>query len=126
WGDVYVSWNHDMYTVEGPDGSEYSEAYSAAELSEILDEYDEGEAGIERLGQGRFIVPDTLRIDECAERLGIELPEGPYETIAGFLMDRLGRIPVRRDAVMHDGWTLRVRSMKRRRVLQVLIEPPRS
>lgn len=39
WDDVYVSWDHDMYTVEGPDGSEYSEAYSAAELSEILDEY---------------------------------------------------------------------------------------
>ncbi|MFJ8046050.1 hypothetical protein ACIRBX_36610 [Kitasatospora sp. NPDC096147] len=39
WDDVYVSWEHDMYTVEAPDAAESSEAYSAAELSEILDEY---------------------------------------------------------------------------------------
>jgi CBS domain containing-hemolysin-like protein len=93
-------------------------------VGEIRDEYDVSELGIERLAGGRFLVPGNLRIDEASSRLDVELPEGEYETIAGFLMDRLGRIPKRRDVVEHNGWRLRVRSMYRRRVVQVLIEPP--
>ena len=68
-------------------------------------------------------MPGTLRVDEAADHLGVELPEGDYETVAGFLIDRLGRIPTRRDTVEHDGWRLRVRNMHRRRVVQILIEP---
>jgi CBS domain containing-hemolysin-like protein len=92
-------------------------------VGEIRDEYDVAELDIQRLAGNRFVVPGALRIDEAAERIGVELPEGPYETVAGFLMDRLGRIPKRRDAVTHNGWRLRVQSMQRRRVVQVLIEP---
>jgi CBS domain containing-hemolysin-like protein len=92
-------------------------------VGEIRDEYDVSELGVERLAGGRFLVPGSLRIDEAASRLDVELPEGEYETIAGFMMDRLGRIPKRRDLVAHDGWKLRVQSMYRRRVVQVLIEP---
>jgi CBS domain containing-hemolysin-like protein len=92
-------------------------------VGEIRDEHDIGEMGVEELGPRRWLVPGGLRIDEAAAGLGVELPEGEYETIAGFLMDRLGRIPKRRDSVEHDGWRLRVRSMHRRRVVQVLIEP---
>lgn len=92
-------------------------------VGEIRDEYDVSELGVERLGGGRFLVPGSLRIDEAASRLDVDLPEGEYETVAGFLMDRLGRIPKRRDVVHHDGWRLRVRTMYRRRVVQVLIEP---
>jgi len=91
-------------------------------VGEILDEHDVLEAGIERLGDNRFLVPGTLRIDEAESRLGVKLPDGPYETVAGFLMDRLGRVPNRLDSVTHDGTTIRVRSMHRRRVVQVLIE----
>jgi CBS domain containing-hemolysin-like protein len=92
-------------------------------VGEIRDEYDVRELGVERLGGRRFLVPGSLRIDEAATRLGVELPEGDYETVAGFLMDQLGRIPTRRDAVEHNGWQLRVRDMHRRRVVRVLIEP---
>jgi CBS domain containing-hemolysin-like protein len=92
-------------------------------VGEILDEYDEDEAGIQRLGGNRYVVPGTLRIDEAKDRLNVALPEGEYETVAGFVMDELGRIPHRRDLVQHEGWQIRVLSMRRRRVLQVLIEP---
>jgi CBS domain containing-hemolysin-like protein len=91
-------------------------------VGEIRDEFDVRELGIEQLADERYLVPGTLRIDEAAGHLGVDLPEGDYETVAGFLMDRLGRIPKRRDAVEHDGWRLRVRSMQRRRVVQVVIE----
>jgi CBS domain containing-hemolysin-like protein len=92
-------------------------------VGEIRDEYDVSELGIEQLTEDRFLVPGTLRIHEAADHLGVTLPEGDYETVAGFLMDRLGRVPKRRDDVVCDGWRLRVRTMHRRRVVQVLIEP---
>jgi CBS domain containing-hemolysin-like protein len=92
-------------------------------VGEIRDEHDVGELGVEQLGPKRWLVPGGLRIDEAAAGLGVELPEGEYETIAGFLMDQLGRIPKRRDSVVYDGWRLLVRTMRRRRVVQVLIEP---
>lgn len=91
-------------------------------VGDILDEFDEAETGIEELGGGRFLVPGALRLDEAEGPIGLRLPEGEYETVAGFLMDRLGRIPKRRDEVMHDGWSLRVVSMYRRRVERVLIQ----
>jgi CBS domain containing-hemolysin-like protein len=96
-------------------------------VGEIRDETDVAELGIERVGQGRFVVPGSLHVADVADHLGLVLPEGEYETIAGFLMDRLGRIPKRRDVVEHNGWKLRVRQMHRRRVVQVIVEePPRT
>jgi CBS domain containing-hemolysin-like protein len=92
-------------------------------VGEIRDEYDVAELGIQRLGDNRWLVPGTLRIDEVADRLGVELPEGDYETVAGFLMDKLGHVPKRRDFVDFDGWRFSVRAMQRRRVVQVLVEP---
>jgi CBS domain containing-hemolysin-like protein len=91
-------------------------------VGEIRDEYDVGELGVERLADKRYLVPGNLRIDEASNYLGVELPEGDYDTVSGFMMDRLGRIPKRRDVVEHNGWRLRVRNMYRRRVVQVLIE----
>jgi CBS domain containing-hemolysin-like protein len=93
-------------------------------VGDIRDEYDPAETDIARFGEGRFVVPGTMHVAELSERLGLELPEGEYETIAGFLMDRLGRIPNRRDTVEHNGWKIRVLAMHRRRVVQVLVEQP--
>lgn len=80
--------------------------------------------GIRPVGPSRWIVPGGTRLHELAEKLGLRLPEGDYETLAGFLMDRLQRIPRRRDVVELDGWRFRVRSMQRRRVVDVLVEGP--
>jgi CBS domain containing-hemolysin-like protein len=91
-------------------------------VGEIIDEFDVDEASIERLGEDRYLVPGNLRIDEIAERIEVDLPEGDYETVAGFIMSELGRIPKRLDRVTYNGWTITVRSMYRRRVVQVTLE----
>lgn len=70
------------------------------------------------------LVPGVLREDELAEQTGFRLPEGPYETLAGFVMARLGRIPVEGETVAYDGWEFTVTSVERRRVEQVRVEPP--
>jgi len=91
-------------------------------VGEIRDEYDAGELGIVHLDEGRICIPGTLRVDEAERFLDLELPEGDYETVAGYLMDRLGRIPKRGDTIKHADWTLRVTSMYRRRVEQIVLE----
>jgi CBS domain containing-hemolysin-like protein len=91
-------------------------------VGEIRDEHDAGELGVVHLDENRYCIPGVLRIDEADRLLGIELPEGEYETVAGFLMDRLGRIPRRKDVVRHKDWVLRVSSMHRRRVEQIIVE----
>ena len=93
-------------------------------VGEIRDEYDASELGVTKLDDRRHLIPGNLRLDEAEQVLGLELPEGEYETVAGFLMDELGRIPRRGDVVEHEGWRLQVRSMDRRRVVQVLIQRP--
>lgn len=91
-------------------------------VGEIQDEHDAGELGIVHLDDDRICIPGVLRIDEADRLLGVRLPQGEYETVAGFLMDRLGRIPRRKDVVRHGDWVLRVSSMHRRRVEQVIVE----
>jgi len=91
-------------------------------VGEIRDEHDEAQSVVERVEAGRFLAPGSLRVHEAADEIGLELPEGDYETIAGFLMDRLQRIPKRSDEVFYEGWRIQVTSTSRRRVEQVLIE----
>lgn len=93
-------------------------------VGEIRDEHDDAELGIERLGAGRYLAPGALRLHEVSERIGLRLPEGDYDTLAGFLMDRLKRIPKRHDTIEFKDWRFEVRSVQRRRVVQVLVEAP--
>jgi CBS domain containing-hemolysin-like protein len=89
-------------------------------VGEIRDEYDEGEAAVHRIGTADwYYVPGSARPDQLRSTVGIDLPEGEYETLGGFVMDRLGRIPRRGDHIEHDRWVLRVRRMDGRRVAEV-------
>jgi CBS domain containing-hemolysin-like protein len=90
-------------------------------VGEIRDEYDAGEGEIRRVGAGRFVVPGSMRPDQLARPIGLKLPEGDYETVGGFVMDRLDRVPRPGDRVEHDGWLLRVRRMDGMRVAEVEI-----
>jgi CBS domain containing-hemolysin-like protein len=89
-------------------------------VGEIRDEYDEGEAAIKRIGEADwFYVPGSARPDQLRSQIGINLPDGEYETVGGFVMDQLGRIPRPGDRMEYEGWVLRVRRMEGRRVAEV-------
>jgi CBS domain containing-hemolysin-like protein len=92
-------------------------------VGEITDEFDQRTRRTRRAG-GRFLAPGGLRGDELADEVGLHLPEGDYETVAGFLLAELGRIPDRGDEVHHDGWTIQVRRMDGHRVDLVALLPP--
>ena len=89
-------------------------------VGEIRDEYDEGEARGRRLGESEwFRVPGSMRPDELRQLTGLQLLDGEYETLGGFLMERLGRIPRRGDAISEDLWVMRVQGMDGRRVTEI-------
>ena len=59
-------------------------------------------------GVRSWLVDGVLREDELAEVTGFRLPDGPYETLAGFLMARLGHIPATGEAFVWSGWRFEV------------------
>ncbi len=73
-----------------------------------------------------YLLDGVLRSDELAEQTGFRLPEGPYETLAGFLMARLGHIPVNGELVVENGWEFTVVEVDRRRIEQVRVKPARE
>lgn len=96
-------------------------------VGEVDDEFDESAPQAVRLPDGGWEVSGLLRPDEVMAATGVRLPDhGPYETVAGLVMQRLGRVPAAGDSVALDQLTLTVTRMDRRRVATVVIEPART
>ncbi len=92
-------------------------------VGEVADEHDRTRAGVIR-GRDSITFPGILRPDELEERAGVTVPEeGPYETVAGFVMNELGRLPKVGDEVTIDGGTLRVERLDGRRVDRIRYTP---
>jgi putative hemolysin len=85
-------------------------------IGDIKDEYDEEAAETTRLGSGDIEVDGLLNLDDFADETMIELPDGPYETVGGFLAARLGKVPSTGDEVRLEAHTLTVAEMDGRRV----------
>jgi CBS domain containing-hemolysin-like protein len=77
-------------------------------------------------GPRTWLVDGVLREDELFEVTGFRLPEGPYETLAGFLMARLGHIPVAGESVVESAWDFTVIEVERRRVERVRVVAPET
>ena len=91
-------------------------------VGDIRDEYDVEEAETTRNPRGEIEVDGLLNLDDFEDETGVELPEGPYETVAGFLMARLGRIPAAGDRVELDGHAITVVVVDGRRVSRVRVQ----
>jgi putative hemolysin len=91
-------------------------------VGDIRDEYDVSEPETTRRG-GEVEVDGLLNLDDFEEETGLELPDGPYETVAGFLMNHLGRIPEVGDAVEYADHRLLVVDVDGRRVSRVRVQP---
>ncbi len=94
-------------------------------VGEVRDEHDRAEqARVRPLGRGIWLVSGLLRDDEVAEATGFDMPEGVYETLAGLVVARLGRIPDVGADVIVDGWTLTVMRRDRNRVAELRLARP--
>ena len=93
-------------------------------VGDIRDEHDESAARqtIEQ-PDGAYIVKGNLSIRDANKLLKFELPESDnYHTIAGFMMDRAGKLLKRGDSVEHNGVKLTVQSTVRNRIVETKIE----
>ena len=113
----------------GTDGLVTLEDLAEELVGEIADEYDIEPAAYEvtvplATTSPGMLVEGVVREDELAEATGFRLPEGPYETLAGFIMARLGHIPVEGETVEEHGWKFTVVEVQRRRIEQVRVTLP--
>jgi len=92
-------------------------------IGEVYDEYDATERAEHTGSQSAVLVPGSLSIEEFAERTGVVVDDGAFETIAGFVIDRLGRMPQPGDVVDTPNARLTVRGVIRRRIVQIEVEP---
>ncbi len=79
-------------------------------VGEIFDEYDSPaeETGIRRTKSGDYLVSGTVRLADLNEKARSKFPVGEYDTIAGFVMDRLGHIPEVGEILVYRRYQLRV------------------
>ena len=90
-------------------------------IGEIQDEYDFEASYPRQLRGGELEVDGLLNLDEFAEQTGLELPEGPYETVAGYLLAALGHLPDTGESAEVAGRRLTVTQLDGRRISRVLV-----
>ncbi|MFE0131963.1 hemolysin family protein [Streptomyces sp. NPDC059037] len=98
-------------------------------VGEVRDEHDPHEtpdiapAGTDDAGRTLYSADGSARTDQLA-RVGLRVPDGPYETLAGLVATELGRIPAEGDSVEVGGWLLDVVDARGRRAARVLLHAP--
>jgi CBS domain containing-hemolysin-like protein len=95
-------------------------------VGDIEDEYDRRSETprLTEVPAGVHVLSGMLHPDEVREECGLELPDGPYETLAGFVLWLLDRIPGQGDHVSYEGWELKVVEMEGHRIAKVLLVSP--
>ncbi|PZF85462.1 hemolysin family protein [Jiangella anatolica] len=92
-------------------------------VGEIRDEYDTDELPLSAVVGGVADVDGMLNLGDFADRTGLRLPDGPYETVAGFVVAHLGRLPSVGDVVEYDGVRLEVLALDGRRAARLRVHP---
>jgi putative hemolysin len=105
----------------GTDGIVTMEDLVEELIGDIQDEYDVERPSMGQEAFGVTTVDGLLNLEDFEEETSIELPEGPYETVAGFLIAQLGRVPRLGDVVMADEHRFEVIELDGRRVSRVKV-----
>ncbi len=95
-------------------------------IGDIKDEYDLDEPETTRSLTGEVEVDGLLNLDDFEDETGLELPDGPYETVAGYIVQQLGHVPAVGETAGIEGHLLTVVELDGRRVARVKIEPIRG
>jgi putative hemolysin len=96
-------------------------------VGEIADEFDPDRALVRQVGEREWAVEGRLPVEDAREMVGLAIPEAEeYDTLAGWVLVELGHIPAPGESVSVGGATVRVQTMRRRRIarLVVTIAPP--
>ena len=92
-------------------------------FGEIMDEYDQNEnVGIKKLEDGSYIADATLPINDLERELNIVFPESDYETLAGYILENLQRIPKVGEKFKIDNFVFKIIAASKNRIEKVLIK----
>jgi len=101
----------------GTDGIVTLEDLVETLIGDIHDEYDEHSQEVSNLAKtGEFVIDGLISLEDLAEETGVEIPEGPYETLSGYVMHELGRIPEVSDSLDLPSARIKVLTMEGKRV----------
>ena len=92
-------------------------------VGELLDETDEDDPEVVELGADLFTVRATMDVEDFAERFRVELPDGDYNTLGGFILDQVGEVPDKGAEVTYGGLRFVVTGVDARRVVAVSVGP---
>lgn len=90
-------------------------------VGDISDEYDEDEAPFVDLSPGLTLATGQAAISDLSEHLGVELPEGDYDTLGGFLTNQVGRVPQVKEEIQWADLLFSITAADDRKVAQVEI-----
>jgi CBS domain containing-hemolysin-like protein len=90
-------------------------------VGSIDDEYSTGGKLFKKISPGRYLINGRLEMDNMEQLLETKFPEGNYETLGGFLMQKLGRIPRRRERVDYSGITFIIENADQKSIKEVLV-----
>ena len=92
-------------------------------VGDIADEYDVDEVRMfHKMGEEQYLVDSRMEVEDVREALSLPIPEGDYETLAGYLLERFEHIPNEGEYISLEGWTLTVESANERQIETVRLE----
>jgi CBS domain containing-hemolysin-like protein len=95
-------------------------------VGDLPDEFDpDDEPDVVPVDGSRWLVDGRMNVDDVRDRMGIDLPDGEYVTLGGFLFDGFGHIPSEGEILNAAGWEFRVAEMDKRRVAKVVAQRTR-
>lgn len=92
-------------------------------VGDIYDEFDEFEKEYEKIDENTYIIDGGMPIYECNKILDIDIPEGDYDTLSGYLLDELGRIPSEKEkpVLELDDVVYKIEKIKNKRIIKVKV-----
>lgn len=90
-------------------------------VGNIYDEYDEEELEYEKIDENTFLINGNVSIYDLKKILGIEIPEGEYDTLSGYLIELMGRIPLddEKPVIETDKVTYKIEEYEDKRIIKV-------
>lgn len=90
-------------------------------VGEIYDEYDLVENNIEKVDENTYVLNGSVSVGDVEKALDIEIPEGDYETISGYLIEELGRIPDEKEkpVIETDEVIYKIEAVKDKRIIKI-------
>jgi CBS domain containing-hemolysin-like protein len=90
-------------------------------VGDLDDELEHDDQELTTIDERTSVVEGQIRLEDVNEQLGLQLPEGDYETLAGFVLEQLGRLPQAGDSLTYNSIRLTVLEMQGPRIKQIEI-----